>query len=359
MSIKKFNFLPDASLLSAWGGAGQPFFALFSFDGRLTATPIPAEVAKAGSTGESALFLGDCALRFRGFSASQEVSSVSATADSPPSGIVNESYKSSPLAMEFHSGAAMVIEEVPDRESVAGAIRSLQTEMRAGRSYLVNYCSQTGVRLVDSPQTLFQRSTAPFTIWLEGEFICFSPEAFISVTGDSISTNPMKGTGGDLAKLLADEKEQAEHATVVDLLRNDLGKVASGVRIESYRFASRIERQTGPLFQTSTRISGRMPRDWRGRIGEWLPQLLPAGSISGAPKQETLQLIRQNESEPRGFFTGIAVLFDGENLQSAVLIRFLDLSEPQKKFRSGAGITIYSDPEAEYDEIMSKVYIPV
>ncbi len=102
-----------------------------------------------------------------------------------------------------------------------------------------------------------------------------------------------------------------------------------------------------------------MPADWREHLGDWLPRLLPAGSISGAPKQETLRLIRQYETEPRGFFTGVAVLFDGENLQSAVLIRFLELTAEHVKFRSGAGLTIYSDAAAEYEEILSKVYIPL
>lgn len=262
-------------------------------------------------------------------------------------------------AAEFHSPHALQILTPPNRQQVVSAIHALQAEMQAGRSYLVNYCSQTGVRLNLPPERLFERSAAPFTVWLESEFISFSPEAFVSVSGDTIFTNPMKGTGPDAAALLADAKEQAEHATVVDLLRNDLGRVATGVKIEDYRFVSRIERESGPLFQTSTRISGRLPPDWRDHLGEWLPMLLPAGSISGAPKQETLQLIRQSETESRGFFTGVAVLFDGENLQSAVLIRYLDLSQPQVRFRSGAGVTIYSDPEAEYAEILSKVYVPL
>ncbi len=258
-----------------------------------------------------------------------------------------------------HNGISLKIIEPPNRQQVTAAIAGLQHEMRAGRSYLVNYCSQTDVEVATLPAALFAESTAPFTVWLENEFISFSPEAFIAINGNSVSTNPMKGTGGDADQLLADAKEQAEHATVVDLLRSDLSQVASGVRVTDYRYLTRIDRSTGPLYQTSTRISGTMPDNWRATMGEWLPRLLPAGSISGAPKQETVGLIREFETEPRGFFTGIAVLFDGENLQSAVLIRYLDLSGPQLKFRSGAGITIYSDPVAEYDEIISKVYIPL
>jgi para-aminobenzoate synthetase component 1 len=209
-------------------------------------------------------------------------------------------------------------------------------------------------------QSLFDQSAAPYTVWFEDHFISFSPEAFITVAGDQIATTPMKGTGFDAARLMADAKEQAEHATVVDLLRNDLGRVAANITVGEYRYLSAIPQAAGrTLYQTSTRITGEMPANWRATIGEWLPKLLPAGSITGAPKKKTIELIHKYETEPRGFFTGVAVLFDGENLMSSVLIRYLDLTTAPLKFRSGAGITIYSDPAEEYQEILNKVYIPV
>lgn len=261
--------------------------------------------------------------------------------------------------MDFYSKPALSVTELPAKQGVVAAITALQAEMRDGYSYLVNYCSQSSVMTGYSPAELFAAAKAPYIFWLEGHFLSFSPEPFIMVRGRQISTTPMKGTGTDRTELLADEKEQAEHATVVDLLRNDLGQVATQVRVEEYRYVSEIRRSDGSvLYQTSSRICGEMPADWREHIGDWLPRLLPAGSISGAPKRETLELIRRFESEPRGFFTGVAVLFDGENLFSAVLIRFLDLAGDVQKFRSGAGITIYSDPQQEYDEIVSKVYFP-
>lgn len=262
-------------------------------------------------------------------------------------------------AMDFHSRPAFSILKLPPREDTIAAILALQAEMRNGYSYLVNYCSQSLVATRYSPAELFAAAKAPYTFWLENCFLAFSPECFITVIADKICTTPMKGTGTDRAGLLADPKEQAEHATVVDLMRNDLGQVAHRVRLEDYRYLSKIRRGDGSiLYQTSSRICGDMPANWRAHIGDWLPRLLPAGSISGAPKQKTLELIRRFETEPRGFFTGVAVLFDGENLVSAVLIRFLDLAGAVVKFRSGAGITIYSDPAQEYDEIVSKVYFP-
>lgn len=353
------NFLPNTSLISGWGRQRQPFFALFSFDGQVAAVTLPQAVADIGNSPNTGLLLDDCALHFKGFGALRGDSPAAMHVLAPEIRLAMEKHSQKAPAAEFHNTPPMAVVQPPDREQVTSVIHALQAEMRAGRSYLVNHCSQTVVRLTDLVPTLFARSAAPFTVWVEGQFISFSPEAFITIRGDTISTTPMKGTGPDSAALLADAKEQAEHATVVDLLRNDLGRVATGVRIDDYRYISRIERDSGPLYQTSTRISGQLPGDWRDHMGDWLPKLLPAGSISGAPKQETLQLIKQFETEPRGFFTGVAVLFDGQNLQSAVLIRYLDLSGPQIRFRSGAGITIYSDADAEYEEILSKVYIPL
>ncbi|HRP70866.1 MAG TPA: aminodeoxychorismate synthase component I, partial [Turneriella sp.] len=248
----------------------------------------------------------------------------------------------------------------PDKAHTLLTIQQLQKHLHEGYSYLVNYCTQTGVKLPLSPMELFLQSTAPFTIYYENEFVAFSPEAFVSVEGDTICATPMKGTGYIKEELLASTKEQAEHATVVDLLRNDLARVAKEVRIENYRYITEIPQADGrTLYQTSTAICGTMPPDWRRSIPIWLPHLLPAGSVTGAPKRETVSLIRRYETEPRGFYTGIAALFDGENFYSCVLIRYIDLRTQPYQFRSGVGITIYSDAEAEYEEILQKVYIPL
>lgn len=345
----------------------MPFVALVSFDGQLLAAPLSHGNLCAG---EVDLPPGRLFYRFDGavqspgsvmdFQSQTGVpQAIIAGTGADPAQDFHSKGSITPVAAEFHSGAAISVLELPPRQGVIEAITALQSEMRNGYSYLVNYCSQTSVKATYPAAELFAKAKAPYTFWLEGHFLSFSPEPFITVSGREISTTPMKGTGSDKVALLADAKEQAEHATVVDLLRNDLGRVAAQVRVEDYRYVSEIRRGDGSmLYQTSSRISGQMPADWRAHIGDWLPRLLPAGSISGAPKHETLELIRRYEQEPRGFFTGVAVLFDGHSLSSAVLIRFLDLAGDVPKFRSGAGITIYSDPAQEYDEIVSKVYFP-
>ena len=90
-----------------------------------------------------------------------------------------------------------------------------------------------------------------------------------------------------------------------------------------------------------------------------MAKLLPAGSISGAPKKKTVEILKDIENEPRGFYTGVFGIFDGENLESAVMIRFIEQQGEKLYFRSGGGITSMSNPEEEYKEALQKIYVPV
>jgi para-aminobenzoate synthetase component 1 len=86
--------------------------------------------------------------------------------------------------------------------------------------------------------------------------------------------------------------------------------------------------------------------------------LLPAGSVTGAPKEKTVQIIREAENDDRGFYTGIFGYFNGEILRTAVTIRYIEQTGNRMVFKSGGGITALSDPEQEYREMISKVYLP-
>ena len=94
-------------------------------------------------------------------------------------------------------------------------------------------------------------------------------------------------------------------------------------------------------------------------LGEILFRLLPAGSITGAPKYKTIEIIEQAEEYERGFYTGITGYFDGRKLDSAVMIRFIEEQNGQIFFKSGGGITCKSDLENEYNEMKQKVYVPI
>jgi para-aminobenzoate synthetase component 1 len=87
--------------------------------------------------------------------------------------------------------------------------------------------------------------------------------------------------------------------------------------------------------------------------------MLPAGSICGAPKAKTISIIQEVEQDPRGYYTGIFGYFDGEILDSAVNIRYLEKNDERLLYRSGGGITFLSDQESEYKELIEKIYVPV
>ena len=100
-----------------------------------------------------------------------------------------------------------------------------------------------------------------------------------------------------------------------------------------------------------------MPEDYQEHLGEIIFKLLPAGSITGAPKKKTMQIIQEAENYDRGFY--IMGYFDGENLDSAVMIRFVEQEGEKMYFKSGGGITCQSDVESEYNEMKQKVYVPI
>lgn len=244
------------------------------------------------------------------------------------------------------------------------AFEKVQYHLRRGDSYLTNLCMATPLRSNLSLEQIFLRARAPYRVLVRGLFTCFSPELFVRMEGNAVTTCPMKGTSpadGDAGPeaLLADEKERREHATVTDLLRNDLAMVGQGVQVRRYRYAERIVTQQGDLWATSSEVEARLPDDWRDRLGDLLGALLPAGSVTGAPKARTCRVIAEAEPQPRGYYTGIFGIFDGRALESAVSIRFVEqVGEGRFLYRSGGGITTLSDVREEYDELCRKVYLP-
>lgn len=123
---------------------------------------------------------------------------------------------------------------------------------------------------------------------------------------------------------MEDRKEAAEHATIVDLIRNDLSRVAEDVRVDKYRYVDVLHTNKGDILQTSSEFSGRLPEDYPHHLGEILDAQLPAGSITGAPKDKTMQIIQEAEGYDRGFYTGIMGIYDQGELNSAVMIRFIE-----------------------------------
>lgn len=242
--------------------------------------------------------------------------------------------------------------------------RKVQQEMFLGNTYLANLTCKTPVESTWSLEDFFHSSQAKYKILFPGRFVCFSPETFVEVHNGSISTQPMKGTiDADIPNaaevLKHDPKELAEHYTVVDLLRNDLNRVATHVEVKEFQNISEIRTHRGKILGMSSLIEGRLKVPYSENLGSMLKELLPAGSILGAPKKRTQEIIAEAEGEKRGFYTGIAGYYDGVSLDTCVMIRFIEQEEGKLYFRSGGGITYQSDCLTEYEEMKAKIYVPI
>ncbi|URA09655.1 aminodeoxychorismate synthase component I [Thermospira aquatica] len=242
------------------------------------------------------------------------------------------------------------------------AFERVQYYQRRGENYLLNLTFPTEVVLSRDLWEVTHAVRAPFVLGIRDEFLVFSPEMFVVIEGKKIATFPMKGTISadceeNLALLYDDPKEAAEHVAVVDLLRNDLGKVCRKVEVKRYRYWERVVHARGELYQTSSHIEGEIQPDIG--IEEVFEAILPAGSVTGVPKPRACEIIAEVEGYERGWYTGVFGLFDGQRLVSAVMIRYLEKQKETLFYKSGGGIMVYSDARREYQELLEKVYVPV
>ncbi len=273
-------------------------------------------------------------------------------------------YKNAPT--ELIESSAFYMDRYPiSYQEYLERFNLVKEALQRGDSYLINLTFPTLVQTNLSMDAMFQMSEAKYKGYVPGEFVFFSPEQFVDIIDDQVYTYPMKGTidaslPNATDQILNDSKEKAEHSTVVDLLRNDLSQVCSQVRVNRFRYIERVVSRDKELLQVSSEISGSLFEPLAGNLGDVLFSLLPAGSITGAPKEKTLEIINQAEIAPRKYYTGICGHFDGKNLRSGVMIRMIQLDQDNNMYYySGGGITAQSDPEKEYQELIDKVYVPI
>ncbi len=233
-----------------------------------------------------------------------------------------------------------------------------------GNSYLCNLTQATSISINLNLEEIFKYSHAPYKLYLKDQFVVFSPETFVEIKSGTIFTYPMKGTiSADQEQnksiLLNDPKEDAEHNTIVDLLRNDLSIVANTVRVDRLKMIQKIDTNKGSIWQMSSQISGKLKPHYLEHPGDLFDKLLPAGSVTGAPKEKTLRILKDVENYDRGFYTGVFGYFDGVSIQSSVMIRFIENTDTGLMYKSGGGITSQSSSELEYQELIQKIYVPV
>jgi para-aminobenzoate synthetase component I len=310
------------------GAAGSPFFFAVSFNGEEAYIETATE-----SLAPSALFNINGKTNF-----------------------TQQHHKAIP---EFH------FERFPETENVyEEKFRLVMDHIHAGDTYLLNLTACTPLQTSLSPEEIFHASEAMYKVLVPGRFVVFSPEIFTRIKDNAISGFPMKGTidagiADAESLILNDPKEEAEHYTIVDLIRNDLGIVAEQISVKRFRFIDKITTNNKTLLQVSSEITGQLRAGWQSELGTLLYKMLPAGSVTGAPKAMTTKIIQKVEGYDRGFYTGIAGYFDGESLDSGVMIRFIEVTGEGLVFKSGGGITFRSQEHEEYQEMIDKVYVPI
>lgn len=241
----------------------------------------------------------------------------------------------------------------------------VQDALRAGEISLINLTLATPIECELSLDEIFQNSKAKYRVLVRDHFVCFSPERFVHINKTGvISSHPMKGTistsiPNAAQVIMNDPKEIAEHTDMVESMKIELARVGQNVSVPRFRYLDEIHTERGGLLQVSSEVKAELPHDWKEHLGEILQQLLPAGSIAGIPKAKALQIIEQAEHHERGYYSGISGYFNGEELDTSVMIRFIEQqADGSLIFHSGGGVTINSICEREYNEVLQKIYLP-
>lgn len=267
-------------------------------------------------------------------------------------------------SVEGKTGGRIFVEPIATEEYRA-MFDVVRRGLEQGETVLTNLTVRTPIETDLSLGEIFDTARTRYRLLVPGRFVCFSPECFVTIEDGRIATFPMKGTIDAAVPdaervILADPKEAAEHASAVELLAEDLRLGgASDVRVERFRYVDRLTTSERDILQVSSEIVGELGDGWQGRLGDIILGMLPAGSIAGAPKVSTLDVIRRAEPVGRGFYCGVFGYFDGAKLDSGVLIRFIEQDAAGRKyFRSGGGVTIDSVWRREYDEVLAKIYLP-
>jgi para-aminobenzoate synthetase component I len=252
-----------------------------------------------------------------------------------------------------------------DRTAYTAGVRRIREDIAAGEVYQANLCRVLSAPLPDPvggsdvdalTARLAHGNPAPYagTVRLPAhgvEVATASPELFLERDGARVGSGPIKGTGRTEADLL--DKDYAENVMIVDLVRNDIGRVCATGSVTVPDLCA-VEKHPGLVHLVST-VEGTL------RPGTDWPRLLdatfPPGSVTGAPKSSALRIIRELETAPRGPYCGAVGWVDADHGRArlAVGIRTFwidrdDPSGPQVRFGTGAGITWGSDPEREWDE---------
>jgi anthranilate synthase component 1 len=251
----------------------------------------------------------------------------------------------------------------PSRLDYERGVRRIKEHIRGGDALQVVLSQRaerpTGASAIDLYRTLRRVNPSPYLFLLELDGLALigsSPETLVKAEGRRASTNPIAGTTnpgpGDAARLLASEKDRAEHVMLVDLGRNDLSRVcrAGTVHVERFLEPERFSHVTHLVSE----VVGELREDVTPF--DLLRACFPAGTVSGAPKVRAMQLISELEGYRRGLYAGaVGYVLPNGSLDTCIAIRMIVLRDGIAYLQAGAGIVADSDPAAEHDECLRKL----
>jgi para-aminobenzoate synthetase len=279
-----------------------------------------------------------------------------------------------PLDPPAEPGAHVNFRVGRGRSQYLADIERSQAELAAGESYEVCLTDQISTDASPDPFALYRRlrrsNPSPFAAFLrfgDTAIVSSSPERFLSVGRDgAVQARPIKGTisraddpaedAARKAELAGDEKTRAEHLMIVDLLRNDLGRVSE---IDSVRVPDlMVVEPYATVHQVVSTVTGQLEE--RRSSVECVRNCFPGGSMTGAPKERTMEIIDELEDEARGVYSGAIGYFgvDG-SVDLSIVIRTIVIRPGRTTIGAGGAIVMQSDPEEEFDEILLKARAPM
>ncbi len=356
-----------------------PFSRSFRFEGvdAVIAAYSPDEVAAALEQVEQAVATGRHAAGFVSYEAAAAINPelpVMEPTDLPLVwfGIFRERLECSAGADESGSDDCRVStpELAIDRSTYLGVVDAIRELIAGGESYQVNFTTRQRFTLTGDPFSLYRRicrnQQAPFCAWLDigtHRILSASPELFFSLDNSRITMKPMKGTaprmpqsGDDLRQmnlLSQSAKDRAENLMIVDLVRNDLATIAE---TGSVSVTSLFDVETYPtVHQMTSTVTARIGPEVG--LSAIFRALFPCGSVTGAPKRRTMEIIKRLEGVQRGLYCGaIGYMSPGREAVFSVAIRtaVMEAATGQTEIGIGSGITWDSDPESEFLECLTK-----
>jgi anthranilate synthase component I len=358
--LGRHSFLGTGSRLVTFAEAetlGAPVVGYLAYDHVAQLEPTVPLPAAGPDDPESLFVVADTLVRFDHGSGTAEVleGDPDAVAAALEGELVSDRHK--------RAGAAGELRRFPDRETYEEGVRRVKDYIRAGDAFQVVLSQRaerpTSASALELYRALRRVNPSPYLFLLElGELalVGSSPETLVKCENGRASLNPIAGTThpgeGDAERLLASEKDRAEHVMLVDLGRNDLSRVC---RPGSVRVARLLEPER---FSHVTHLVSEVVGDLRPGVTPFdlLRACFPAGTVSGAPKVRAMQIVSELEGHRRGIYAGAVgyALPDG-TMDTCIAIRTIVLRDGVARLQAGAGIVAESDPAAEHDECLNKL----